>query len=131
MGEKADDSFGVWAILELMGHVKLAGYVTEEELFGTKVGRIDIPGDENGEGAVTQYFGGQSIYRLTPVTEETARAFAEGHRPRPVQRWELPAPEKSPFVDQEQMYQAMEEEEGGPFDPNIDDDLPLEEDYDF
>jgi hypothetical protein len=131
MKEKTEDTFGAWMIVELLGHVKLAGYVTEEELFGTKVGRIDIPGDEDGEAGVTQYFAGQSIYRLTPVTESTARAYAQNHRPRPVQRWELPAPEKSPFVDQEQMYQAMEEEEGGPFDPTYDDDLPLEEDYDF
>lgn len=81
--------FGVWAILELMGHVKLAGYVTEEELFGSKVGRIDIPGDEE-EPAVTQYFGGQSVYRLTPVTEDVARAYATGRKPTPVSAWDLP-----------------------------------------
>lgn len=82
------DEFGTWAILELMGHVKLAGYITEEELFGSKIGRIDIPG-ESGATAVTQYFGGHTVYRLTPVTEEVARAFAIGHQPAPVTRWEL------------------------------------------
>jgi len=73
-------TFEQWAILELMGHVKLAGLVTEEEHFGAKLGRIDIP---NGDGFTTQYFTGGSIYRLTPTTEEIARA---------VNRWELPAP---------------------------------------
>jgi hypothetical protein len=82
------NDFGAWAILELMGHVKLAGYITEEELFGSKIGRIDIPG-ENGQTAVTQYFGGHTVYRLTPVTEDVARAFAIGHQPAPVTRWEL------------------------------------------
>ena len=31
-----------WAIVELMGHVRVAGFVTEEERFGVKLGRIDI-----------------------------------------------------------------------------------------
>jgi hypothetical protein len=32
-----------WAIVELMGHVRLAGRLTEEEKFGAKMGRLDIP----------------------------------------------------------------------------------------
>jgi len=92
---ESNDNFGMWAILELMGHVKLAGFVTEEELFGGKIGRIDIPG-EAGQ-AITQYFGGHTIYRLTPVSEEVARAFAKRNRPRPVYVYELalPAPSES------------------------------------
>lgn len=86
--DQTDEGFGVWAILELMGHVKVAGYVTEEELFGSKLGRIDIPADDETQ-AITQYFGGQSVYRLTPVAEATARAFARRSRPRPVHIYEL------------------------------------------
>ena len=33
----------VWAIVELMGHVRLAGRLSEEEKFGAKMGRLDIP----------------------------------------------------------------------------------------
>jgi hypothetical protein len=83
------DGFDSWAILELLGHVRLAGRVTEEERFGTKLGRIDIP---LGEQMVTQYFSAASIYRLTPTTEEIARAVALRNQPEPVHRWELPAP---------------------------------------
>lgn len=89
------ENFEGWAILELMGHLRTAGYVTEEEHFGCKLGRIDIP---NGEGSVTQYFGGSSIYRLTPTTEEIARAVALRNQPAPVQRWELPAPKEERAV---------------------------------
>lgn len=60
-----------WAIVELMGHVRLAGRLSEEEKFGSKLGRIDIP---KGESFVTQYFGASSVYRITLCTEETARA---------------------------------------------------------
>jgi hypothetical protein len=83
------DSFEQWAILELMGHVRLAGKVTEEEHFGAKLGRIDIP---NSDGFTTQWFSGGSIYRLTPTTEDIARGVALRNQPEPVHRWELPAP---------------------------------------
>jgi len=94
--------FGQWAILELLGHVKIAGYITEEEHFGSKLGRIDVPGPE-GKTAITQYFGGSSVYRLTPVSEEVARAFAEGNQPRPVTQYELkqiePPPVRNHWLD--------------------------------
>ena len=79
--------FQEWCVVELMGHVRMAGLVTEVELFGSKQGRIDIP---NGDGFVTQYFNGSSLYRLTPTTEEIARAVAISNQPEPVHRWELP-----------------------------------------
>lgn len=80
-----------WAILELMGHVRLAGRVTEESHFGVAIGRIDIP---TNDGYTTQYFGGSSIYRLTPTTEEIARSVALHNQPMPVRTWELPSPQQ-------------------------------------
>lgn len=78
-----------WAILELLGHVRLAGRVTEESHFGAALGRIDIP---TIDGYTTQYFGGGSIYRLTPTTEAIARGVALHNQPMPVRTWELPKP---------------------------------------
>lgn len=89
MPKKQSEGFESWAIVELMGHVKVAGKLTEEERFGVKMGRIDIP---KGKGFVTQYFGGSSVYRITPCTEATARAAARLGVPAPVHQWELPAP---------------------------------------
>jgi hypothetical protein len=83
------ESFDSWAVLELMGHVRMAGRVTEEERFGCKMGRIDVP---LGDGFTTVYFGGGSVYRMVPVTEELARSVAEGSQPKPVHPWELPKP---------------------------------------
>ena len=88
--EDHPDSFDCWAVLELMGHVRMAGRVTEEQRFGATVGRIDIP---DGNRFTTVYFGGSSIYRMTPTTEEIARSVAHQNRPQPVHRWELPNPE--------------------------------------
>lgn len=78
----------VWAVVELMGHVRIGGRLTEEEKFGAKLGRLDIPTE--GDGFVTQYFGGGSVYRITLVDEAAARAVAKHAQPAPVHAWELP-----------------------------------------
>lgn len=76
-----------WAYLELMGRFQTAGIVSEVELFGTKMGRIDIP-QEDGS-FITQYFGGQAVYRCTPTTEKIARALAKANQPDPVHPWTM------------------------------------------
>ncbi len=92
MNEQTD----VWAIVELMGHVRLAGRLTEEEKFGTKMGRLDIPipNDSDdltpGPQFVTQLFGGASVYRITIVTEAVARQVARKNQPAPVSPWDYP-----------------------------------------
>ena len=62
-----------WAIVELMGHRQHAGRVSEVARYGTVMLRIDIPVDGT---FVTKYAGGSTIYALTPVTEDVARAAA-------------------------------------------------------
>lgn len=106
----ADEGFREWAILELMGHRKLAGLVTEQELGGAKLIRIDVPGED---GVIaTQFYGGGAIYCLTPVTEELARRVAKGNQPAPVTRWELPAPDvqTKPLRDLDNYGEYSEEE---------------------
>ena len=109
------ETFNKWAIVELMGHVKMAGKVTEEELFGSKMGRIDIP---NAEGFVTQFFSGSSVYRLTPCTEPIARAAAQNMRNhQPVSEWDLTqfgitAPSHRIAADQ---YDEQNEDENGDY----------------
>jgi hypothetical protein len=84
-----NSEFKQWAILELMGHRKLGGLVTEETRFGTNMLRIDvfIPGCETA--AATQYYTAASVYCLTPTTEDIARRYAKGMIPAPVSRYEL------------------------------------------
>lgn len=85
--------FEGWAILELMGHRRLAGYVRPVEIAGAGMLRIDVPGDGS-EAVATQYYSPSSLYCLTPTTEAIARTVAKSSRPQPAHRWELaPAPE--------------------------------------
>jgi hypothetical protein len=114
--DRPQTSEDTWAIVELMGHVKLAGKLSEVERFGSKMGRLDIPNDGpcdcpnahktqlydptvpcdkcHGAGFVrrfiTQFFGGSSVYRITHVTEAVARQVAKKNDPAPVHPWDFP-----------------------------------------
>lgn len=86
---ETSSGFESWAIVELMGHVTLAGLVKEEEIASTKLLRIDIP--ECGEDpAHTRFFGAGAIYCMTPVTEEVARAVLARNRSKPAFAYGLP-----------------------------------------
>lgn len=61
-----------WAIVELMGHIAIAGRVTKPGDYGG-LWQIDIP---EGEVYRTEFFGSQSVYRIRIVSEEIARAYA-------------------------------------------------------
>lgn len=63
-----NDSF---AVVELMGHVTLAGRVTKPGEYGG-LWQIDVP---DGDSYQTQFFGSQSVYRIRMVSEEIARAY--------------------------------------------------------
>lgn len=75
-----------WAILELMGHRRLGGKVSEALIAGAPFLRIDVPSVP----PATQFYAPGSLYCITPTTEAIARAFATREAPAPVQRWELP-----------------------------------------
>ena len=76
-----------WGIVELMGRKRLAGRLCEENHFGVVMGRIDIPQSDGS--FVTQWFGGSSVYCVTPTSEAIARAIATNDKPKPVNVWEL------------------------------------------
>lgn len=89
-------SYEGWSIIELMGHRRIGGKVCQAEQYGTAMLRVDIPSPAVIEGDdetwATQFYGGSSIYCLTPTTEAIARAVALRNQPAPVYQWELPAP---------------------------------------
>lgn len=102
-----------WGIVELFGHVRLAGRVSEVERFGGKLLRLEIP-KPDGNWLITQDIGPGALYRISYVTEATARLVAQHHQPAPVHRYELEAPSTAVEVDEDD-------------DPNLDpDEWPAE-----
>jgi hypothetical protein len=61
-----------WAIVEIFGHRRHAGRIREEERFGAKMLRIDVPTDgDPAKGWETRYYGGSSIFSLSLSDEPT------------------------------------------------------------
>jgi hypothetical protein len=79
------------AIVELMGHNVIAGYVSEQTIAGTAMLRVDVPkvGDQE---PFTKFFSGGAIYGITPTTQEIAERAAQRLRPRPVSEYVVPVP---------------------------------------
>lgn len=85
------EPFDCWAIVELMGHVRLAGHLTEQQIAGGHFLRLDICKEE-GPAVITQLIPpppGGPVYRITITTEAVARKIGARSVPEPVARWEL------------------------------------------
>lgn len=78
--------FREWAILELMGHRKMVGWITEQQIGGASFIRIDIPkgGGPLFDTDATQFYSPSAVYCITPTTEEVARKVASTCQTRPV-----------------------------------------------
>jgi len=88
--DQATEDIG-WAILELMGHRKLAGFVTDE----MGLVRIDVYTEDpevrmRAKPIATQWYGRAAIYCITASTVGLCVEVARSHQPAPVGRWELP-----------------------------------------
>lgn len=88
---KEIDAFDCWGIVEIMGHKVFAGRLTNASIGGGSFLRIDVP-EVEGLPAFTKFFGGASIFSISPTDETTARRAAAQYRERPVQIYEAPAP---------------------------------------
>lgn len=86
-----------WAIVELFGHRKLAGYLTERQFGAAALLQVDVPetkqdGDQFTK-PYTKLIGVGSIYCLTPCSEAIARAVATN-----IERFNHPIPVDIPLA---------------------------------
>lgn len=88
-----EQAFEGWAILELMGHRRLAGYLQEAQIAGASFIRIDIyqtAENANGQDSYfTQFYAPSAVYAITPVLEGEARAIANIQTYMPIHAYEL------------------------------------------
>jgi hypothetical protein len=95
------DNNDSWAIVDLMGHVTLAGRITKPGEYGG-LWQIDIP---EGDTFRTEFFGSQAVYRVRVTSEEIARAYA-----RPSHAIiEYDAPIVTREEHERELYKAQEE----------------------
>lgn len=89
--EEKNEKFEEWAVLELFGHQRLAGLVSEVQIGGASFVRVDVPMDGKKKNAwkLTKMYNPSAIYSITPVTEATARMVATSVSGEPVTRWDV------------------------------------------
>lgn len=77
----------MWAIISLMGHKKIAGFVEEDTLAGHGVLKVTVP-QTSTDAPFTTYIEPKALYCLDPVTEDIARAHAEINKHRPIEAYD-------------------------------------------
>lgn len=80
------EKFEAWGLVELMGHQRVAGRLSEQPLGGGNLLRVDIP---NGETFRTAYYGASAIYAVHITDEAAARKLAGNSGTRPAYAYEL------------------------------------------
>lgn len=82
------ERFKAWAIVELMGHQKIAGYVTEMVMGGSSMLRVDVP-ETDSQPAFTRIFNPSALYAINPVTEDVALQMARSLKAQPVISYDM------------------------------------------
>lgn len=111
-------TFESWAVVELFGHQRIAGRVTEQQVAGTNFLRVDVPelpatearGFMPARPALPAYgrlFGAGAIYAINPVSEAVARRAALEFRSQPVIPFDIEVPSAPRLTTCD-----MDEEEG-------------------
>ncbi|TDV04649.1 hypothetical protein [Paraburkholderia caballeronis] len=83
-----------WAIVELFGHQRIAGRVSEQTIGGCAFVRVDIPafeaaGTEPATQAFTKLYGQGAIYAMSFVDAATAKMVGRQLRVQPIETYEL------------------------------------------
>lgn len=110
----SEEKTGFWAIVEIMGHKRYAGHVSEEVLGGASFVRVDVPANGK-DAAFSKLFGASSIYCITPVSEEAARIAAGRLQEQPLSEWDLPDEWRQAMRQQRLAYDPEDQQDDDEF----------------
>lgn len=80
----------IWAIVELFGHSKICGKITEQSIAGGNMLRVDVP-ETTSQPAFTKFYGNAAIYCINPVGEDVAKYMADKLSITPINSWDMSA----------------------------------------
>lgn len=82
----SEQKFDSWGLVELFGHSRVAGRITEQSVGGCNFVRVDIP---KGDGFYTRLFGQGAIYAINVTSEDVARKLAARYCEQPAYAWDV------------------------------------------
>jgi len=82
------EKFELTAVVELFGHTKMAGKVTEQSIGVATFIRVDVP-ETCQQPKFTRLLNPSAIYAINPVTEEVMFQMAEMITSKPIDSWDI------------------------------------------
>jgi hypothetical protein len=110
----SEEKFEAWGIVDLFGHVRIAGRISEQAIGGETFIRVDVPNDPaKPDSYHTRLFGKGAIYSISLTDEAIAREFAKRSGTRPVSAYDVPAllKDQAPTARPRALSYANDEEE--------------------
>lgn len=83
-----ENKFELFAIVELFGHQRIAGHVTEQSIGVATFIRIDVPETDH-QPSFSRLVNPSAIYAINPVTEEVMLHMAKQIQQRPIESWDI------------------------------------------
>lgn len=83
-----EERFEQWAVVELFGHQKIAGRVSNAQIGGATFIRVDVPQISDGAKGFTRFYSPSAVYGINPVAEHIAKEMAKRIDSRPIVAWE-------------------------------------------
>lgn len=96
------------AIVELFGHQRIAGKVTEQTVGSASFVRVDVPETKTQPG-FTRLLNPSAVYAINPVTEEVANEYAASLQVKPIQAYDIRAMVDK-MMEHKQLKEANTEE---------------------
>jgi hypothetical protein len=115
--DKNQETIETWAFVEIMGHSKIAGRVSERKVGVQVMLQVDVPKADEGL-AFTKLYNPSSIFSITPTTEEWCRKFVKARVEYPV----LPYIPESRQLQEPKMTNGFYNEPEEDFDEDDEDD---------
>lgn len=83
-----EEKFEIWALVELMGHNKIAGRVSEHKFGNQSMLRVDVPAVNNLP-AFSKIIAVNAVYAINPLTEQDCTEYAAKLKSKPLDVWDM------------------------------------------
>jgi len=83
-----EQKFELYAVVELFGHQRISGRVSEQSIGVATFIRIDVP-ETTQQPKFTRIVNPSAIYAINPVTEEVMLSMAEMITAKPIDAWDI------------------------------------------
>ena len=83
-----ENKLDLFAVIELFGHTRMSGKVTEQSIGPATFIRVDVK-ETSTQPSFTRLLNPSAIYAINPVTEQVANEMAEMLQKKPIESWDI------------------------------------------